>query len=296
MTEKKFKPLLAVACEDISKLSYPVYVSAKADGIRVTIHNGVVMSRTMKPIPSKAVQEKFGKPELNGYDGELIYGNMFADNVFNVTTSFCMSQEVPEGMTQENIFLYAFDKFDEDAGFIDRYRTLAESDPGVILLHQHLVRSEQELLAIEENYLELGAEGVMVRSPNGKYKQGRSTLKEGILLKIKRFLDEEVRIIGFEEKMHNANEATTNELGYTERSSHKESLIPCNTLGALVVFSDKWGEFRIGTGFNDAQRKEIWENREEYLDKLVKFKYFAVGVKDKPRFPVYLGMRADWDV
>lgn len=295
MTEKKFKPLLAVACEDTSKLKYPVLLSVKLDGIRVTIHDGVVMSRTMKPIPSQTVQEKFGKSEFNGYDGELIYGNPFAENVFNATTSFCMSRELPEGMLKDSIFLFAFDKFDEAGGFAKRHSKLKPSE-GVVVLYHHAVLSETELLRKEEEFLNSGAEGIIVRDPEGKYKQGRSTLKEGILLKLKRFVDEEAIVVGFEEKMHNANEAVTNELGYTERSSHKENLVPCNTLGALVVYSEKWGEFRIGTGFNDEQRQEIWDNREKYLDTLVKFKYFAVGVKDKPRFPVFLGFRAEWDV
>jgi DNA ligase-1 len=249
----------------------------------------------MKPIPSQAVQEKFGKSEFNGYDGELIYGNPFAENVFNATTSFCMSRELPEGMLKDSIFLFAFDKFDEEGGFAKRHSKLKPSE-GVVVLYHHAVLSETELLRKEEEFLNSGAEGIIIRDPGGKYKHGRSTLKEGILLKLKRFRDEEGKIVGFEEKMHNANEATTNELGYTERSSHKENLLPCNTLGALVVYSEKWGEFRIGTGFNDTQRQEIWDNREKYLDNLVKFKYFAVGVKDKPRFPVFLGFRAEWDV
>ena len=136
----------------------------------------------------------------------------------------------------------------------------------------------------------------MVRSMNGPYKQGRSTLKEGYLLKIKRFVDEEAIIIGFDEKMHNTNEAKVDALGYTERSTSKEGMIGASTLGALVVQSEKWGEFRIGTGFDDVLRKEIWENKDKYLSQLAKFKYFATGVVEKPRFPVYLGIRNKMDI
>ena len=73
MTEK-FKPLLAVACEDITTLKYPVIASVKCDGIRAIVKDGVVYSRTMKPIPSEVVQQKFGKPEYDGLDGELVTG------------------------------------------------------------------------------------------------------------------------------------------------------------------------------------------------------------------------------
>jgi DNA ligase-1 len=91
-----------------------------------------------------------------------------------------------------------------------------------------------------------------------------------------------------------------NNLGYSERTSHKENLVPMNTLGALTA-SGKFGDgakykIRIGTGFSSELRKEIWENREKYLGKLVKFKYFPGGVKEAPRFPVFLGFREQFDI
>ena len=68
----KFRPILASACEDITKLTYPVACSLKLDGIRCIVKNGVVYSRSMKPIPSEVVQKKFGKVEYEGFDGELV--------------------------------------------------------------------------------------------------------------------------------------------------------------------------------------------------------------------------------
>lgn len=293
---KPFKPMLAVACEDITTLKYPLLASVKLDGIRASVHNGVVMSRSMKPIPSKAIQDKFGKAEYDGYDGEIIYGDVFEENVFNQSTRFCMSHDIPSGMGESNVHFYVFDKFDVDAGYRERI-TYIQNDKhnNVWMLPQNKMEDAESLNAFEADSLGKGAEGVMVRSMDGKYKQGRSTLKEGYLLKVKRFTDEEAIIVGFEEKMHNANEATVGELGQTKRSSHQENMIPCDTLGALVVYSEKWGEFRIGTGFNDALRKIIWDDRKEYEGKLVKFKYFATGVVDKPRFPVFLGIRHHLD-
>ena len=135
----------------------------------------------------------------------------------------------------------------------------------------------------------------MLRRPDGLYKLGRSTLKEGILLKLKRFIDEEFEIVGFEERMHNGNEATRDELGHTKRSSHQENKTGRGDLGALTL---KFGEatFNCGTGFDDALRAEIWANRDSYLGKFAKVKHFAIGAKDLPRFPVYLGMRDEKDM
>ena len=293
---KVFKPLLAVACEDVTKVNYPVLLSEKLDGIRMSVHNGICMSRSMKPIPSAIVQAKFGKAEYEGYDGEIIYGDKNAKDVFNKSTRACMSHELPEELDIKNLHYYVFDKI-SDEPYAVRYQSVDEDlNNNVYRLWSTYVNSPEEVQKFEADFLEDGAEGVMLRSPIGKYKQGRSTLKEGILLKVKQFVDEEAKIIDFEEKMHNANEATVGELGQTKRSSHQENMIPCGTLGALVVHSEKWGTFKIGTGFNDAQRQEIWDNRELYAEKLVKFKYFAVGIKTLPRFPTFVGFRHEDDL
>lgn len=266
---------------------------------RAMVKDSIVYSRSMKPIPSKAVQELFGKPEYNGMDGELVYGDMNAPLVFNKTTSFCMSKEVPEGMDKSQIRYFVFDKWDEQGNWEERIGKAITGWPEATQVHRlrhHLIQNEGQLLELEANVLGAGGEGLIVRSIHGEYKQGRSTLKEGLLLKLKRFQNSECVIIGFEEKMHNANEAKINETGHIDRSSHKENLIPCNTLGALVVTAEPWGEFRIGTGFNDEQRKEIWENRDKYIGQLVSFDHFTVGAMDKPRFPSFKGIRWEGDV
>lgn len=297
MTEK-FKPLLACTVKDTSELNYPVYVSVKADGIRSVVKDGVVYSRTMKPIPSEAVQKRFGKPEYEGFDGELVYGNLFDKDVFIKSTSFCMSKKVPEGLDENLISFFVFDIIQE-APYRERLEKLT-SYPfkgGVYHLSQTLITTEEELLEFEKDALSKGAEGVMVRSPNGRYKQGRSTLKEGILGKVKRFADMDCVVVDFEEKMHNTNEAKKDALGYTERSTSKDGMVPAGTLGALVVESEEYGRFSIGTGFDDKMRKEIWDNKASYLGKLVKVKYFPVdGGYKSVRFPVFLGFRSEIDI
>lgn len=296
---KPFKPMLAVACDDITKLNYPVMASLKIDGIRASIHNGVVMSRSMKPIPSKAVQEKFGKAEYEGFDGEIIYGPYLDKNVFTQSTRVCMSHSLPEGFSMSEIKFFVFDTIGEGSA-IERNKKILTGWPettGVHKLMHHIIEDAEALDKFESDALARGAEGIMVKSITGTYKQGRSTLKEGYLLKVKRFTDSECVVIGFEEKMHNANEATVGELGQTKRSSHLENMVPMNTLGSLHVRDLVTGvDFNIGTGFNDELRKEIWDNRDIWLNKIVKYKHFEIGSVDKPRFPIFLGERMPEDM
>lgn len=285
------KPMLAVEA-DLSKIKYPVVCSPKYDGCRVTIQDGVVLSRSLKPIRNTWVQQLFGRKELNGFDGELIVGSPTAPDVFQKTTSGVMSKEgIPE------VYFYVFDYISESS-FSERkilVDTVVNYD-WIRRVDQVVVNSEADLMLMYDKYLKQGYEGIMLRSPDQPYKHGRSTVKSQHLLKLKPFVDDEFEVVGFKELMHNENEATINELGYTERSSHKDNKVASGMLGSLIV---KWGDvdtFDVGTGFTVEQRKEIWDNRDQYLGKLAKVRYQAIGVKDKPRFPSFIGWRDKEDM
>lgn len=293
-TIKPFKPLLAVEA-DLSKFRMPCYLSPKLDGIRTLILNGKAVTRNLKPIPNKYIRGilEAHADLIKDFDGELIVGSPTASDCFNKTSSAVMSFE-----GTPDFKFYVFDRVGEGS-YWDRWldAEIYCDLPFVEFVGQHFVPDMDILNKFEAKFVGLGYEGVMTRSPEGVYKQGRSTAKEQILLKIKRFKDSECIIIGYEERLHNANEATTNALGHTERSSHKANMQPMDTLGALIVESPDFEElFRIGTGFTDESRKEIWDNRDKHLGNMVKYKYQECGVKDKPRFPVYLGIRYEGDM
>lgn len=293
---KQIKPLLS--CEvPLDKIKLPVFASTKVDGVRAVVIDSVVYSRSLKPIRNKYVQELFGKPEYNGMDGELVVGDIYAKDVFQKTTSGVMSAE-----GTPDVKFYVFDICNRPEETFTARRFILYNklknlpfDSNVMMLQQHYVETLYDLQQYLEDERIKGGEGLICRNPDGKYKYGRSTPKEQLSVKLKFFESGEFEVIGFEERMHNANEAKTNELGYTERSSCKENLIPMNTLGSLVL---KYGdsEFRVGTGFSDAQRKEIWENKEFYLGKLASIRYMSVGQAVLPRAPSWLGWRDEDDL
>jgi DNA ligase 1 len=285
-----FKPMLA--CEaDLAKLRFPLLASPKLDGVRAIVRDGIVYSRSNKPIPNKWVQERFRR--LEHHDGELIFGEPTADDCYRRTVSAVMSHDNTDGA---DVRFYVFDhvghphlQYEERAEKIDTSGRGAPS--GAVLLFQSLVHNLEELLEHERDAVDAGYEGLILRDPNAPYKMGRSTAKEGYLLKVKRFVDAEAVVIGFEERMHNGNEATVSELGRTKRSSHAAGKSGRGDLGALVARSSEGVEFNIGTGFSDAERAAVWENRDHYLGQLAKYKFFPVGVKEAPRHPVFLGWR-----
>lgn len=293
---KPFAPLLAKPVE-FKHLDYSnLWLSAKLDGIRCIIINGVAMSRKLIPIPNKHVQQIIGnRPELEGYDGELICGPANAPDVYTRTYSATMAVE---GVSD-----VGFHVFDHITNPLDEYHQRYNQVRGhrwVTKMEQHPVQSEQDVLELERYYLEMGYEGVMLRAfrgPNSFYKYGRSTPKECTLLKLKRFTDAEATIIGFQEQMRNDNEAVKDELGHTKRSSHAENKVGKGTLGALVCCDiESRAEFNIGTGFDDETKQDLWDRQAELMGHIVKYKSFKLGVKDAPRFPVYLGLRSPIDM
>lgn len=300
------KPMLSADISDnLDKLVYPVYASAKLDGIRCIIKDGKPVTRTLKTIPNRFVQNYLSSYLFQQLDGELIVGAANDKNVMQKTTSGCMSFDGEPDFT-----FWIFDFYTEyDQKYSTRLDMLRESftemsnsKPAGLqtysrlkLLNQKLIPNEQELLTFEQETLANGYEGVMLRNPDGLYKFGRSTIKEGYLLKLKRFQDSEALVIGAEELMHNANEATVDNLGHTKRSSQQSGKIPGDTLGALLVRDVATGiEFSIGTGFTAQQRDELWQLHcsGTLVGKFAKYKHFPSGVKQAPRFPVFLGFRA----
>ncbi len=290
------KPLLAATLDDIETLKYPVLASPKLDGIRAITKGGQLLSRKFKPIPNQKIQQLF-KDLPDGLDGELYMPNTNFHTIQSKVMT--INNEDLDGLS---FFIFDYVKDDPKKPYIDRIKDLDNllapptifNGPIVQLTSQFIVNKDQ-LLKFEAECLEAGYEGIMVRSLEGKYKFGRSTLKEGILSKLKQFVDTEATIIGFVERLKNTNEATIDELGYTKRSHAKDGMVPADTLGAIRV---QYGElqFEIGSGFNDELRKEIWTNQDRYLNQTITFKYQPAGVHPEtgcPRFPVFLGVRLD---
>ena len=297
-----FRPMRANEAGSLDSVILPVFGSVKLDGIRCLIVEDFPMSRELKPIPNASVCSVLSGKGYEYFDGELVVEGEL-DKSFNLTTSGVMSRD-----GNPNFVFWVFDTFDpewKDKPYRDRYEYLKSRfntdtnlkfNPRVKLLPQFIITDLEELKNFEEACVSFGHEGMMVRNPNGKYKFGQSTLKEGWLLKVKRFRDTEGTIIGFEEQTKNLNETKVSNLGYKSRSTSKAGKVGAGTMGKMFLSGVK--EFPdqvivLGTGFTAKERQDFWDNQNLYLGVQVKFKYQEVGTMDKPRFLSYLGIRKD---
>lgn len=291
-----FKPMLASPDNGTIGPRYPVMASPKLDGVRCVGRDGLALSRALKPIPNGYVQDMFAlRPWLQGLDGELIVGSPCHPNVMQTTMSGVMTQHgIPAAK------FYVFDRTDQfsPTPFFDRHRRidLPAGDTFAEVVPHVWIYDAEQLAKYERHCVGLGFEGIMYRDPHGPYKHGRSTLREGWLIKVKRFMDAEALIIGFEELQRNHNALTTDNLGHAKRSTHKEGKVAGGVLGAFICRTPEGVEFNIGGGFTENDRTLFWAMRDQLIGKIVTYKFFPHGVKEAPRHPVFKAFRNPIDM
>jgi DNA ligase-1 len=305
------KPMLAAKPEPeeldtiLPLLRYPLLGSPKYDGIRASVQNGKLYSRSLKLIPNVAMQRLWGCEGLEGLDGEIIVGPPTALDCFNRSTSVVMSRSKP---IIDAVF-YVFDCPDDIEPFQIRLGNadyLVNGDgykkrgwETVKVVQHKLLKTHKQLLDYETKETARGHEGIMLRDPNGAHKQGRSTMREGGLIAVKRFVDAEAVVLDTYEQEENTNEQVLSELGRMKRSSHKAGKVGKDTLGGFTVALLPRGgaltelKFNIGSGvgLTDAVRKELWAQRKSLVGKIVKLRYQKIGTMEKPRIPIFLGFR-----
>jgi len=289
------------------KLVFPYFASVKLDGYRAFVEDGVLLTSSGKPVSNEYTQYLFGRPEFNGLDGELIVGGYNDKRAFWNT-----SGPVRRVNGEPDVRWYIFDDRTRPSDtFVNRsqdacrrveqakgHKILPDSNR-IESLFQQMVLTLEDLLEFERSAIASGFEGVMLRSPEGPYKFGRSTLAENYLLKVKRFITEEAVITGYVEQMENLNESFIDELGRSKKAQDKDMLRSTGMIAAFIVESSKWPKpFNISaTSLSHEERREAYLNfNSMYGQKLARFKYFPHGVVDVPRHGVFEAIRGEEDL
>lgn len=308
-----FRPMLAAKFDDESKLRFPLIASPKVDGIRVVTMDDVpgpeersaALCRSLLPVPNRHAYHLLSKLPP-GLDGEVVAGTGSEPDTFNKTQRAIMAHQ---GMPKFTYFV--FDRFIlegwgnmHERPYQDRLRFLSDHEledawtisMRVIILETRVLEDLCDLRKYEEECLVAGFEGICLRAPFGKYKFGRSTFKEHGLIKVKRFEDAEAVVTGFEELYSNQNPQETSKLGHAERATNQANMVPMDTLGALKVRDAQGREFKIGSGFTQLQRTEIWAHMDDWRGATVTYKHQPHGQKDLPRLPIFKGCRDRIDI
>lgn len=306
------KPMLASDWDE-SKVRLPVIAQPKIDGVRALNMVGTLTGRSLKTHKNRHVTKLFSHSALIGLDGEMAAQKETHPDLCRITSSALGTIE-----GEPFVLWWLFDYVTDDtkawayrdrlSALRDRFYQLQKEVPH---LHHHLrlmpsveCNTMEELLAWDTRWLEAGYEGTIIRNPGGPHKQGRSTIRESGLLRIKRFVDFEFIVEGIVEGEENQNGAQINELGLTFRSSHQENKVANGMIGAMLgrvledvkdggkVLFEKGAQVRVGAGrLSHDQRKHYFANQDEFKRLVHKAKFFPKGIKDKPRFPTWQSFR-----
>ncbi len=282
---KQKPPMMTAFVYDHTKITnWPLWCEPKLDGYRFMCvfdgqGSGKVVQRSGVDYTDKLgwIAEQLA-PAVNTVfpEGCMIDGEVFHESWGTTTTLVKTDNKVD----RTPLMFYAFDLIDPTSPTLtlSQRKTDLESllqategeAPNWSLTHHVEVHNHDDVVKAFGAFLEYGFEGAMVKDPHAKYEAARRRA----WLKYKPWVSTEGRIVGFQKG--------TNRLA--------------KTLGALMLESADGTRVKVGSGFTDEQRDQIWTDRAELKGKHIEFKY-----QDDPtavatyRFPIFLRFRPDLD-
>jgi DNA ligase-1 len=266
---KIYKPMLAVKWNDIKdKLTYPVFVQPKLDGVRCIANRKGLWTRNGKPIVSvphifESLKHLFKDNPDMVLDGEL-YNHDLKDNFNEIISLSRKTKPTLEDLEQSSKYIqyHVYDVPSVDGVFSKRFTYLSSLSPigCVRLVETGISLNEEHISEAHALYTTDGYEGTMVRQDK-PYEQKRSKH----LIKYKDFEDSEFTIVRIEEGQGNWS-------GYAKR----------------VIVQNDDGETEFGAGIAGTQEfcRQLLEEADEYVGGQVTIHYFTRTPDGVPRFPV----------
>ena len=274
-----FLPMLAHRYDKhSSKIRFPCWVQPKLDGVRMIARkdNGVVTMWSRKgkliDIPDK-INAQLSSMLLDGQctDGELyVHGWTFQRIIsavkkkrddtdlleYHIYDSPHPSLSFEDRMPLKGVGSMSFPRYCQSWSLIGKNikftQTLRAAD-------------RDEFDTLEQKFVSNGYEGMMARNINSIYKYKHRSYD---LQKVKRFVDDEYRIIG-------GKDGSGREAGLI--------IFKCITNDGL--------EFDVRPMGSHEKRAEMYKKLENYIDKYLTVRYQELTDDGRPRFPVGVAVR-----
>lgn len=256
------------------------YIQPKLDGVRLIVGKSckgehVAFSRTGKPIiHMDHITEELYPLLRNGQyvDGEAFtFDHTFQEITGALRKTLDKSVESSKDMLK-CIKLHVFDTFDLydiNASYTKRLDTIKQLfknklQNSVFVDTKIITKAQHKIDEYHDYYVGLGYEGLMLRDPESTYKiNGRSQK----LLKYKKFITNEYKIVG-------AKEANGRDKGTVIwECMHDCKIFQVRPIGTLK------------------ERKEMFDNKQKYINKFITVKYQNLTDSGLPRFGVGLAIR-----
>lgn len=255
------------------KLQGVGHIEPKLDGLRVTVVNGIPLTRNGNPVQSvdPMLDELGSQIDLKKWvlDGEFIGKGTFEETVSAARRS---------GQEDRGLVYNIFDMVERDEWFARQTKAFTQRRadierhlktginiavvPSIKLVNPTMAQVEAQ----RDHFLAQGFEGAMWKADTA-YQFKRSSS----LLKLKVFDTDDGEVVGVE-----------------EGTGKYEGL-----LGALVVKLDNGVQVKVGSGYSDAQREDLWKRRARLKGKTIEIKFQNATAKGSLRFPIFVQLRTD---
>lgn len=302
------RPMLAHKYEDkahtISK-GQMVYLQPKLDGVRAIAKmiDGEVSlySRNGKfitAVPHINEELKLCMEEGDIWDGELYHTEL----EFNEITSLVKTKKPKE--ESEIIEYHIFDSVVTDKNYYDRHLCWVDEvdsdDLGIVqLVPTALIEFSEEVLdQYHDEWVAEGYEGAMIRIQDDPGYQQKRTSN---LLKYKKFMDDEFVIVSYEEgtpgtKLDGHLAAFYLEIDSESPPYYIDENGDIHDAKHYDPQPGDKGAFKAKPDGPQATLKRVWEERDEWLGKVVRVKFQNYSKYGNPRFPVVQGLRWEGDL
>jgi ATP-dependent DNA ligase len=256
------------------KITFPAYAQPKLDGIRCSaiLQNGTctLWSRERNqffsvPHISNEIEKVFGSADIM-LDGEL-YNHEYKHRFETITSLVRQDTPHPDcSIVQYHVYDTPINNTDWETRWHFLCNELKGEFQNLRLVETTLVDEPEEVLALLEDFLRQGYEGLMLRNRLGMYVNKRSY----DLQKLKKFDDDEFAIIGVKE-------------GRGKLMGH---------VGSFVC-QDRAGQtFDVKLAGTTDRLRECWDDHSLWTGKKMTVKYQGLtGKNNVPRFPVGVAIR-----
>jgi len=314
MSDVKFKPMLAPNDQpNLDDVKYPLLASYKLDGIRCLFIKGKLLTRALKPIKNKQLNEKLEYIRAwTEKTGNILDGEIYSPELtFQEINSFVMTEDFEskksikkhgEVLTiPDHLQFYCFDAlFGGDTNFLFHERTkmaceVSNMFQAMVPVNHIQVESKEDVDSYFKEALENDYEGLILRSPLSPYKCGRGTIREGFIYKVKPFVtfDAVIKEVKQGTVVNPDVPTTTNELGRTVTSKKKGDRLLVDKVSDFVVDYEGHTLKVSCSSLKHDEREKYWKVRDSLIGKTIEYKGMLIGAKDVPRHPVFIRFRED---
>lgn len=252
------------------------WTSPKLDGVRgLYIAGQGLMSRSQKEKYAglehiEGVCQQIAAAGYQVIDGELY----IPKEKFDVISGIVRKKKKYDVTLKQKVQLHVFALYSESKQWtnteemIQAIAQIIPSNQNAVVAIPYIQIPNNPVAIQAQNQLnkDSGAsdEGTVLRHPNVAYNLGRSNH----LLKVKNFSRSEFTIKDFAK-------------GTGKYKSSLGKLVVEGTVNGVAVSA------KVGTGFTDAERQEIWDNQSKYLDRKAEIVYMGVTKSGSLRLPVF---------